>query len=265
MCERYGVRNSVMIPEVRQKIKGTLLEHYGVEHQMYCQEVKDKIKTTCIERYGVTSVGLVQEFIEKKYQTNRERYGVDMPLQNKDIREKASNTLEKRYDVRYALQSKEIREKCHNSLIEHIKSDKEWLMDLVKRIHNSKKENESYGKSKEEDYIFELLCNKFDKSDIYRQYDSDERYPFACDFYIKSLDMFIEYNGFWSHGQHPFLEDNIDDIEKLKLWDSRSEKKIYINAIKVWVIRDPLKRKTAKENNLNYVELWTIKEAKSFI
>jgi len=75
----------------------------------------------------------------------------------------------------------------------------------------------------------------------------------------------LKYNGFWSHGQHPFLEDNIDDIEKLKLWDSRSEKKIYINAINVWVIRDPLKRKIAKENNLNYVELWTIKEAKLFI
>ena len=36
--------------------------------------------------------------------------------------------------------------------------------------------------------------------------------------------------------------------------------KKYKNAIDVWTRRDPLKRKTAKENNLNWLEFFTIKD-----
>ena len=34
----------------------------------------------------------------------------------------------------------------------------------------------------------------------------------------------------------------------------------YKNAINVWTIRDPLKRKTAKDNGLNWLEFFTIKK-----
>ena len=45
---------------------------------------------------------------------------------------------------------------------------------------------------------------------------SDNRYPFLCDFYIEKLDLFIEYNGHWTHGSHPFDINNKNDILKLK-------------------------------------------------
>ena len=34
----------------------------------------------------------------------------------------------------------------------------------------------------------------------------------------------------------------------------------YKNAINVWTIRDPLKRKTAKDNGLNWLEFFTMDE-----
>ena len=34
----------------------------------------------------------------------------------------------------------------------------------------------------------------------------------------------------------------------------------YLAAINVWTARDPLKRKTARKNNLNWIEFFTIKE-----
>lgn len=36
--------------------------------------------------------------------------------------------------------------------------------------------------------------------------------------------------------------------------------KIYNIAINTWTIRDPLKRQTAKDNSLNWLEFWTFDE-----
>lgn len=36
----------------------------------------------------------------------------------------------------------------------------------------------------------------------------------------------------------------------------------YYAMIETWSIKDPLKRKIAKENNLNYIEFWNINEVK---
>ena len=35
--------------------------------------------------------------------------------------------------------------------------------------------------------------------------------------------------------------------------------------IKIWTIKDPLKRKTAKDNKLNYIEFWNINEVKEWL
>ena len=35
---------------------------------------------------------------------------------------------------------------------------------------------------------------------------------------------------------------------------------MYSHAIETWTISDPLKRKTAIKNNLNWLEFWTIPE-----
>lgn len=54
----------------------------------------------------------------------------------------------------------------------------------------SMKQNKSFNKSISEDQCYNLLKEIF--PDIIRQY-RDVRYPFNCDFYIPSNDLFIEY------------------------------------------------------------------------
>ena len=82
------------------------------------------------------------------------------------------------------------------------------------------------------------------------QYSDSVRYPFACDFYIKPLDLFIECNFHWTHCGHFFDKYNINDISKL------NELKV-----KAAEVRDPKKLDTALKNRLNYLVFWTLDEA----
>lgn len=67
--------------------------------------------------------------------------------------------------------------------------------------------------------------------------------------------MFIELNAYWSHGRHFFDPNNSDDLAELEKMENKKTK-TYEDAIHTWTVRDPLKRKTAEENNLNYLVFW---------
>ena len=131
--------------------------------------------------------------------------------------------------------------------------------------NNTKKKNKSFNKSKIEDEIYEILISKYGTDDIKRQY-TDERYPFECDFYIKSLDIFIEFNGMWTHGPHAFNKEFIDDINLLNEWKIKSNNSnFYKNAIYNWTVRDVNKRTVARNNNLNFYEFWNKEDILQFI
>ena len=50
---------------------------------------------------------------------------------------------------------------------------------------------------------------------------------------------------------------SIEDSKLYKIWDNKSkESKFYKAALNIWTKRDPLKRKTAKINKLNYLEIF---------
>ena len=79
-----------------------------------------------------------------------------------------------------------------------------------------------------------------------------------------SLDLFIECQYSWTHGNHPYNE--ILDKDKLLEWKEKAKKSNYYkNAINTWTIRDVKKRNIAKQNNLNYKEFWNIDELKKWI
>jgi hypothetical protein len=96
------------------------------------------------------------------------------------------------------------------------------------------------------------LLTIFEETDIIRQY-SDERYPFNCDFYIKSVDLFIECNFHWTHNSHYFDKNNEHDVKKLNIWKSKNSA-YYKNAIYVWTVSDLRKKEYSKQ--LNYIVLW---------
>ena len=100
---------------------------------------------------------------------------------------------------------------------------------------------------------------------MFRQYKS-EKYPFNCDFYIKTQDLYIECNFSWTHGGHWFNESNKNDLTILNKWKEKAKKSNYYkNAIKNWTKRDLEKLAIAKENNLNYLVFWKYTDVKSYI
>lgn len=233
--KKYGVDNVIKDKTIKNKVKETCLKKFGSETPFESNEIQDKVKKTCIEKYGVKNIMQLDETKEKIKQTCIEKYGVEYSLESKEVREKIKKTNIKRYGVEIPIQNKDI---CKKAFETHYKNQNN--RDSV----FSKKENEIYN------YLISI-----DK-DTKRQYYTKE-YPFHCDFYLPKFNVYIEYNGMWTHGKHPFNKDSNEDIKLLEIWKKKAEtSKFYKSAINIWTISDPLKRKTAKINNLNYLEIF---------
>lgn len=127
--------------------------------------------------------------------------------------------------------------------------------------YDTMKVNGTCGTSEPEEKTAILLSEKF--PDTKRQFRSKE-YPFNCDFYIPSLNLYIEFNGHWTHGLEPYDPNNPEHIKILNFWKSKNTD-FYRSAIHTWTIRDPLKVKTAKENNLNFKVFWTLEEVQEWL
>lgn len=145
----------------------------------------------------------------------------------------------------------------HNKMSESAKKDRasisseEYHRRAIKN-YETKKKNGTLWKSTFEDESYKELCISYGKFNIKHQYVDEERYPFFCDFYIKSLDLFIELNMHPSHGPHKFDANNVDDIllvEELKnKGDSWSQ-----CIIDIWTIKDIAKYNYADKYKLNYI------------
>lgn len=144
---------------------------------------------------------------------------------------------------------------------------------IVEKVNASKRKNGTFCSSNLEYAVKDILVSVFGEYDVFHQY-TDSRYPFNCDFYISSQDLFIECNFFWTHGGHFFDESNPDDIKyldqlKTKAAEKRisepNKKNLYENVISVWTEKDPIKRKIAIENKINYVVFWNLKDVEDWI
>ena len=133
----------------------------------------------------------------------------------------------------------------------------EMRLQRNRKEYITKKKNGTFNTSKPEEEFYALLLTLFDKEDIVRGYNDANRYPFNCDFYIKSKDLFIECNFHWTHGTHPFNPNDLKDVSDLeKLKESCSRSRYYESAVTVWSVKDPFKLETAVKNNINYVVIY---------
>lgn len=217
--------------QTRIKNSGSLKESYriGLEHNKGIPFNPITKEKTMIERYGVKYFSQTQQW--------KNHMSVFMKQHSEEIGKKVSNTKQS--------------------------FSEEHKQELVQKCLESKKRNKSFNTSKiEESFAKYLKENNFN---FIRQYNIDERYPFPCDFYLPDFDLFIEIQGHWSHGNHPFNKTNENDKKILEKWKSKcglrenGDVNQYVNAVHVWEIRDPFKRKIAKDNNLNYLEIFSVK------
>ena len=251
--KKYGVTNPSKVKEIQEKKKETCLEKYGVEFYNQSSESKERHKKCWKEK----SKDEILEISKKREETCLEKYGVKHVCQNFEILKKREETYLKRYGVKNASQTENFKKLWQNT---------EYRDKIQEKIAISKAKNNTFHTSKPEIEILNLLQSKF--PDVKSQYFDKERYPFVCDFYIPSLDLFIEFQGTWLHGEHPFDENNLEDLKIVEDLKKKSKelnfqgkpKNFYLQAVYVWTKLDPKKRKIAKENNLNFKEFFSKKE-----
>lgn len=122
--------------------------------------------------------------------------------------------------------------------------------NAIKKAYKTRTTNKTNTESKaENNFYHHLLVLGFKETDIVRHY-SDNRYPFDCDFYIKSLDLFIEYQGHWTHGIDIFNKDNKEHLDYLSKMQMKN-----IN-MDTWIKRDPIKLDTALKNKINLMLIY---------
>lgn len=128
-----------------------------------------------------------------------------------------------------------------------------------KKSRETKRVRGNFNSSVAQDLFTEYLINKFGEDDVRTEYNKDKRYPYDCDYYIISLDLFIELQGYASHGRHPYNPRSLEDKIKLNDWKSRVSDKTpsYKSFIYTWTVRDVEKRKLAKSEKLNYLEIFS--------
>lgn len=268
--QRYGVTSPLKSEIFKQKSKETCLQKYGVEYTGQIPEKIEKTHKACLEKYGVDSVFKVQKFRNQSLDTCIKKYASDEDDINsivnigqlKYVKDKIKNTCLEKYGVENPMQTQ-----YYKNLISSILSSNE----IQEKIYNTKLLNNSFNISYQEDVCFELLKQKY--SDCIRQYKSD-LYPYNCDFYIPSLNLYIEYNGSHYHHYHPFDINDDNDLNELNRLKEKAEnsnahkngkKSQYDNIIYTWTILDSKKRNIAQQNNLNYIEFWNINEVKEWI
>ena len=277
MLKRYGVEYSGSSSDLLKKMKTTNIEKYGCDNYAKTDECKDKIKSTNIERYGSDWYFQSEEYKNKVKSSNLEKYGSEWYIQSSDFKNKAKDTLIEKYGYDNYTKSDESKERYKDKeYVEQIKMKMKTTnlkkygveyytqtKEYSKKSYNTHKNNNSFNISNPEDTIYELLFNRF--PDVIRQYRTS-LYPYNCDFYIPSLDIYIEYQGNWTHGDSPFNSSNIEHQNKLKDWKDKSKySSYYNNAIYVWTDLDVRKRKIAKQNNIKLLEFWTIEEVEDWL
>lgn len=280
-CSQYCSNNDL---NTINKSKQSPLRKYGVDNYSKTKEHKERVKQTCLEKYGQTSFNKKKEKQtclekygdenynnpEKRKQTCLEKYGREIPF-NYD---KAKETCLEKYGVDNYSKTKEFKDRVKETnlnkfgvstpLLLEKSRNKRFSKEIIDNVINTKRKNHTFNTSKLEEELYLYIKEKFPS--VIRQYKDKERYPFCCDFYIPELDLFLELNGTWTHGKHPFNINSKEDISILNIWKEKSkEHPFYLSAIETWTIQDVKKRNKAKEENLNFHEFWNIEETKQFI
>ena len=271
----YGVDNPAKVDFVKRKMKETNLKKYGFNCPPKSEVVKEKTKQTCLKRYGVEYTGQIEEAKEKSKKTCLEKYGSEYYIGSKDCLEKTVEFSKQNYNVDWFTKSEEIKNKAKKTMLRRygveysmqIPKNKEYMSYLMssyemqERRYNTMKRNHTFNSSSTEEEFFLYIKSRFPK--VIRQYKDKNRYPYFCDFYIPELDYFIELQGYYTHGKHPFDPNSNEDLQLIEYYKKKYGEDC--QPITIWSIKDVEKRECAKRNNLNFKEVWSLEDGKIFV
>lgn len=243
-----------------ERIFRAFLEHYNIKKPR--RLVTELSNNTKMSRYG----SIKYNNPEQRIKTCLEKFGSTSPLGNKKIYEATQQKTKLKHNgktgfgIKTIEERKEIAKKANSIMWNKFHTDADFAQKYLAAQFVTKKKNKTFNTSKKEQVIYDELCKKYGSDDVLTQY-WDSRYPFRCDFYIKSLDLFIELNAHWTHGDHPFNSSNEEDQQKLSLWQEKAKtSKFFNNAIETWTKRDPKKLNYLISNKLNFILMYNTLE-----
>ena len=271
----YGVDNPAKTDFVKKKMRETNLRKYGFNCSSKSEIVKEKIKQTCLKRYGVEYTGQIEEAKEKSKKTCLEKYGSEYYIGSKDRLEKTIEFSKQNYNVDWFTKSEEIKNKVKETMLRRygveysmqIPKNKEYMSYLMssyemqERRYDAMKRNHTFNSSSTEEELFLYIKSRFPT--VVRQYKDKNRYPYFCDFYIPELDYFIELQGYYTHGKHPFNPNSNEDLQLIEYYKKKYGEDC--QPITIWSIKDVEKRDCAKRNHLNFKEVWSLEDGKNFV
>ena len=198
--------------------------------------------------YGVENVMQMDYVKEKMFKTNLKKYGHKSSMENDNVLKLRINNNLKKYGVENVMQVKEIHEKMTNTMIKKYGCSNIYAAN----------------KSKEEQKCFNMLKEKF--PDAIQHYYDKERYPYNCDMYIPSKDIFIEYQGYaGGHNKKPYMDTEEDRLELIELIIESNKHPFNKRIINAWGCMDRIKRDKAKESNIILLEFFNVKEFKKWL
>ena len=240
--DKYGTICTLTLDNIKEKSIDTLQKHYGegVTHNWKAKEVHKK----CVETTNTKHTR--EEINERVRKTKMDRYGDEMYVNVEKVKQ---TKLEKYGDENYTN-----KEKAKQTCLEKYGVDHPSKSEIIReKVYNTLKKNNTFNSSSIEKEFKKYLT----EHNISFEYQyKTKQYPYKCDFYLTKYDLYIEIQGIWTHGQHPFNSNSIEDINKLNEWKLKNTK-YYDSAIQTWTVSDVTKRNIAKQNNLNYLEIFS--------
>ena len=228
-------------------IKQSKLEKYGNENY----NNRDKAKQTCITKYGVDNPFKDVEHIKESWRTT---LGVDHPMHRDDIKNrvlqqhdytsscaKAKQTWLDKYGVDNPAKLKDVQRKGIETKIQNGVFDSPHSSNIERRLEKILKRR------------FDVVVSHY--RDV--RYSRESGYQFECDFYIPSIDLFIELNAHPTHGKHPYNHSNPVDVSRAKVLQESTRSWDNVE-YETWVVRDTEKYICAKSNGLNYIVLYPL-------
>lgn len=241
-----------------EKARETSRERYGVDHHSKTDEFKSKMSTYMSDPENKARIHA------KTVETSRDRYGEDYYAKTDEGRRRASESMARRMtDPAY---KEHVRAGLSVAMMERW-SDPDFVNHMKVAIGAGLRKPEAQDRRAEtvrrhkpdgvtnlEQCVHGLLVERFGEGDVVAQW-RDSRYPFTCDFYVRSRDLFVEVNAHWTHGHHWFDASCARDIATRDGWIA-NRNDYYGAAAKAWCERDVAKREAARAAGLNYVVLW---------
>ena len=227
------LQHNILVPTGGYKVERPFKEDLEYLYVTKNVELKD------ILPYFNIKLGVFYKFLNE--------FEIKKSTQNR--RENNIKAMKRLYGVENQFQRPEIIKLCQ--------TDEAKEKAILTKIKNG-----TFGgrKSKLQHKLYCLLKEQF--KEVYEDY-KNEKYPFHCDFYIPSIDTYIEYQGYLTHGDGefhcPFDKNNKSHLKHIK-WLETNKPYKWKDIIDTWTIRDPLKIKTAKDNCLNLIEFFNMND-----